>query len=351
MTRILVTGANGHVGANVVRSLLQRGHEVVPFVRRTSNLRSLEGLRLSYRYGDMLDVDSLRAAMAGCEVVIHTAAIYRFWIKNPDDLIQPTIASTRHLFEAAKTADIKRIVYTSTTFTVGASADPKVLRNADDWNEEQYLPYTRAKVQAEKLAWQLAAETEIPLIVLCPNGILGPYDYAITPTTTILRDLINGTGVTGKGGGSFVDVRDVADIHAQAVTGGETGQRYLIAGENKTMKEYGEIVYQLTGERVRHIEAGRRLTILLAGLMELGAKLAGSEPQLTKDRARELIDRYHYYDCSKTERAFNFKPRGSEEMIRDAVAWLLYLGEIKQPVAGRLSAQFHPDPQWQAVAA
>ncbi|MCA9997671.1 MAG: NAD-dependent epimerase/dehydratase family protein [Anaerolineales bacterium] len=124
MTRVCVTGANGHVGANVVRSLLQRRHEVVPFVRRTSDLQG---------------------------------------------------------------------------------------------------------------------------IVLCPNGILGPYDYAITQTTELLRGWVNGTAVTNHGGVGFVDVRDVADVHAQAVSKGEPGKRYILAGENLTVQQWGKLVTRFTG--------------------------------------------------------------------------------------------------------
>ena len=346
MTRILVTGANGHLGNNVVRSLLRHGHEVVPFVRRTSDLRGLAGLGLTYCYGDIMDVDSLQAAMARCEVVIHTAAVYRFWVKNPDNLIQPTLEGTRHVFEAAKTVGIKRMIYTSTTFTVGASSDPHVWRTADQWNDELHLPYTVAKVQAEKLAWQLADEMGIPMIALCPNGILGPYDYGITQTTELLRGWVNGTAVTSEGGVSFVDVRDVADVHAQAVTDGEPGQRYILAGAMMTMKALGEMVTRLTRVEVPHIGAGRKASWVMGSLMELVAKLSGSPPMLTRAMALELVGRYHYYDCTKTEQAFGFIPRPSEEMMADALRWLLHLGEIKPQVATQFATKLPPDPQW-----
>jgi dihydroflavonol-4-reductase len=351
MTRILVTGANGHVGANVVRSLLRRGYEVVAFVRQTSNLRGLEGLRLTYRYGDIMDVESLRAAAKGCAVIIHTAAVYRFWVDNSDDLIQSALLGVRHVFAAAQAAGVKRIVYTSSTFAVGASRDPDMLRTADDWNDELHLPYTIGKVRAEKLAGQLAEEMGIELIVLCPNGILGPYDYGITQTTELLRGLINGAAVTSEGGVSFVDVRDVAEVHAQAVAEGEPGERYVLAGERMTMRALGEILMRLTGVRPRHIGGGRRVLWLIGGLMELGTKLSGSAPTLTRAMALELVERYHYYDCTKTERSFGFAPRQGEEVVADAIRWLLYLGEIKPQIAVRLTTDLPPDPQWRAVPA
>ncbi len=338
MTRILVTGANGHLGANIVRSLLQRGHGVVPFIRRTSNLQGLEGLDLTYRYGDMLDLDSLKAAAEGCEVIIHTAAVYRFWVTDPADLVQETLEGTRNVFEAAKTAGVKRIIYTSTTFAVGASTDPDILYSPNDWNGEPLLPYAKAKVKAEKLAWQLAEETGISLIVFCPDGIMGPFDYSITQSMALLKGWLDGTVVTSLGGASFVDVRDVAEVHAQAVTKGELGQRYIIAGERLSMKDWGEIVTRLTGIKPKHIGAGRRASWLMGGLMELKAKLTGSQPTLTRAMALEFVDRYHYYDCTKTEQAFDFAPRQGEEVIADAIRWLNYVGEIDLPETTALNA-------------
>ncbi|MDX1417253.1 MAG: NAD-dependent epimerase/dehydratase family protein [Candidatus Promineifilaceae bacterium] len=351
MTRILVTGANGHLGSNIVRRLLRRGHEVVPFVRRTSDLRGLAGLGLSYCYGDIMDVASLRAAMAGCAVVIHTAAVYKMIASNPEDVIQPALTGTHNVFAAAKATNVRRIVYTSSTFAVGSSTHPHMLRTAEDWNDEQHMPYTIAKVQAEKLAWRLADEMGIDMIALCPHGILGPYDYTITPSTELLRNLINGSGVTTEGGVSFVDVREAAEVHAQAVDGGEVGQRYIIAGENMTMKALGAIITRLTGIKPRHIGAGRRGMVLMAAMMELGAKLSGSEPKLTRDMARELIGRYHYYDCEKTKQTFGFAPRPTEEMVADAIRWLLLLGAIKPKAAAQFSAKLPPGPQWQVVRA
>ena len=351
MKRILVTGANGHLGANIVRSLLKRDYDVIPFVRRTSNLQGLEGLGVDYQYGDIMHVDSLVKAAEGCDAIIHSAAVYQFWVKNPNELMQPALIGTRNIFEAAHKVGIKRIIYTSTTLAVGASADPHTLRTPNDWHDEPHLPYAIAKTQAEKLAWQLSDELEIPLIVLCPSGILGPYDYNITPTTNMLRGWVNRTGVTGRGGGSFVDVRDVAEIHVQAVTEGKLGQRYIVAGDNVPIKTYGEIVSRLTSIIPKHIDIGRKTSWILGGLMEVGARLSGSTPSLTRALALELVERYHYFDCSKTKQDFDFEPRSCEEMVGDAIRWLLYLGEIEPQIESQINVRgLHPFPEKQPLS-
>ena len=118
MTRILVTGANGHVDANIIRSLLKRDYEVIPFVRATSDLRGLDPLNLTYAYGDVMDESSLLTAAEGCDVIIHTAAVYQYWAKNPDDIMKPALVGTRNMFNAAQQAGVKRVIYTSSVWAV-----------------------------------------------------------------------------------------------------------------------------------------------------------------------------------------------------------------------------------------
>lgn len=198
MNRILVTGANGHIGAKIVRSLLKHGYEVVPFVRTTSDLRGLAPLNLTYAYGDVMDESSLLAAAEGCEAIIHTAAVYRYWAKDPEEIMKPALDGTRNMFNAAKKVGVKRIIYTSSVWAVGLSTAPDMLRTTKDWNTDSQNPYEVAKTQSEQVAWQMADEFGIPMIAICPNGVLGPYDFRPTPSTVGFRDLVNGTQVTSN---------------------------------------------------------------------------------------------------------------------------------------------------------
>ncbi len=238
MARILVTGANGHIGANTIRSLLRHGHEVVPFVRRNADLRGIEKLGLSYRYGDIRDRESLAAAVEGCDVVIHLAAVVKTWSKNPDEIIQPTLSGTRNIFSAAKQAGIMRLIYTSSVAAVGSAPSPGTVRTELDWNEDAQNPYYVAKVRSEREALRLSETLAVPTIRLCPAYVLGPYDYRITPTTAAIVDLINGTRPTWEGGWNIVDVRDVAEAHAAAVDCGEPGARYVVGGANLELRAY-----------------------------------------------------------------------------------------------------------------
>ncbi len=346
MTRVLVTGANGHVGSNLVRVLLRRGYEVIPFVRRTSDLRGLEGLGLDYVYGDVMDWNSLRGAAEGCEVMIHLAAIYRYWAKDPEEILQPALVGTRNALIAAKEAGIRRVIYTSTVWAVGWSQDPYRPRTDAQWNEDARNPYAIAKTQAEKDAWRLADELDLSLITICPGGISGPYDYRITPSMALLQGLVNGTTPVTKSGFSFVHVDDVAEVHCRAIEQGEPGQRYLVAGPNALMQEYGEMVAKLTGVTPLQLKGGRTMLQVVATLAELGSKFTHSAPLLTRALAKEMGERYMYYDCSRTYETFGISPRGLEEMFGDGIRWLLYINALKPAITKRLADRFLPDLAW-----
>jgi nucleoside-diphosphate-sugar epimerase len=162
----------------------------------------------------------------------------------------------------------------------------------------------------------------------------------------LFRDWVNGTQFTAETGFALTDARDVADIHALALSAGEPGQRYLVANENFTTRELGELIGTLTGYTPPHLPAGRRAAYLYGALSELWAKLSGSTPNLTRATARDTIGRYMFTDCSDTWRAFDTQPRPAEEMVRDAIRWLLTIGEIKDGRAAAFGHKFPPDPAW-----
>jgi len=204
--KVLVTGANGHIGANVCRELLQQGHEARAFVRKTADMHGLKGLKIEIAYGDVMDASSLNAAALGCDAIIHLAAVYKTIARTPEEIVAPAVEGSKNVFAAAKQAGIKRIVYTSSIASIGFSESPDHMRSGDDWNEDAQNPYYIAKTQSEKVAQQLSREFDIELIVLCPALVLGVYDYRITPSNQLIRDLVNGKGQTYRGGMNLVDV-------------------------------------------------------------------------------------------------------------------------------------------------
>ena len=346
MAIVLVTGANGHIGANTVRSLLARGHEVIPMVRQGSDLRGLDGLGLNYRYADVLDVEAVHAAVQGCEVVVHSAANYSSWAKDPDEIMAPCVTGTRNLFAAAREAGVRRIVYTSSIAAVGFSDAPDVLRTAADWNEDAKLSYVVAKTMSELEAAELAEETSIDTVRLCPAFVEGPWDYRLTPSMRLILDLINGSGVTYRGGVNLVHASDVGEVHARAVDHGEPGGRYIVGGENVGVAQLGESVRKWTGVKPLHLGFGRRLMMAGGSAMDAVSKVTGKPPQFSRDLAYEHAHRFAYFDCEETNRVFGLSPKRMDESVYDAIRWMLHIGAIKRKLPEDVVAGLAPDPAW-----
>lgn len=339
--RVLVTGANGHIGANVVRALQNQGHEVRAFVRESSDRRGLDGLTLEYAFGDVMDKASLERALPGCDAVIHLAAVYKTIAKTADEIVEPALRGAENLYAAAKAAGVSRIVYTSSVASVGFSYDPRQLRTGNDWNEDPHNPYYLAKTRSEQTAQRLARETGIHTVVICPAIVLGPYDYRITPSNQLVMDWLNGKGQTYRGGLNLVDVRDVADAHVAALQQGENCRRYIVGGENITVREIGELLHELTGIRPIHLPFSRGMTLATARVVEKACGLIGVTPPFTYDLVYEVADRYAWYDIQDTLDTFGIKPRSARESLRAAVDWLLAQEKIRpsrvQSIRSRLA--------------
>ena len=343
--KILVTGANGHLGANLVRALLKRQYEVVAFVRENADRQGLDGLDISIAVGDILDLASFKQAAEGCDVIIHTAAVYKWWLKDMDVIISTAVEGTKNLFEAAKHAQVKRIVYTSSAITIGTTSDPSQTLTAEHWNSTPHSPYVEAKVKSEREAWRLSEETEIPMIVINPGALFGPYDYRITPSTGILLGLADGSGQTFESGLAFTDVRDVAEIHALAVEQGQIGQRYAAVGHNVHFLDLGKAVTMLTGKKVGHFNPPAPIARFLAGILEFGSRFTGKEPMVTQKMLDDFNGRYNFIDASATYEEFEYQPMPFDQTLQEALDWL-----IKIDALAPIQSEFHTTPSKEAVS-
>ncbi len=335
--KVLVTGANGHIGCNVVRELIDKGYVVKAFVREGSNLKGLEGLDIEYAYGDVMKLDTLAPAALGCDRIIHLAAVYKTIAETPEEIVEPAVIGSKNVFEAAKQAGIKRVVYTSSVASIGFSDNPNQMRNGDDWNDDAQNPYYIAKTKSEKVAQQLSRDYDIELIVLCPALVLGAYDYRVTPSNQLVMDWLNGVGQTYRGGLNLVDVRDVAAAHVAALEKGENRKRYVLGGDNMLVKDIGKLLKKMTGIKPMHLPMPRGVTLIFASIVEFISKLFGVRPLFTRDLVFEVIDRYGFYDCSDTNTTFGIQPRSTEECMKSSIEWLRETGRIKETVQKKIS--------------
>jgi dihydroflavonol-4-reductase len=335
--KVLLTGATGFVGSEIARQLVAEGHEVRVLVRKTSKLDGLAGIRYEKLEGDILDRASVTRALEGVDALIHTAANVSARPRDKESIFRSNVEGTRTVLEAARDRGGKiRVVYTSSVAAIGAKATP-IPHDEETavWRSGKGYHYIDAKKQAEELALDFAKKG-LDLVVLNPGFVLGPGDVYLGSTRMVLEFLKGRLGWITSGGLTFCDVRDVARAHVAALTRGRAGERYIVAGINKTNFEaLGEIA-RLTGK-----PAPKHAPYPAAWFFGLASETLA----LVKEHSLEEVNRplirysalYNFTDCKKAERELGYRTRPFEETARDTVKDFLARGLI-EPTTDELRA-------------
>src|SRR5712692_6278193 len=242
----LVTGASGFLGSHVARQLVARGDSVRVLLRPSSHNRAISDLSLEYVTGDLRDAASLERAMAGVKRVYHVAADYRLWARKSKDIYDSNVGGTRNLLAAAKRAGVEQLIYTSTVATIAVDRPELPNEFTDAKLEEMVGHYKRSKWMAEREVLQ-AAKEGLPVIIAMPTTPVGPWDWKPTPTGKIILDFLNGK-MPGyvETGLNFVGVEECAAGHLLVSEKGKVGQRYLLGGENLTLKQMLDALAKIT---------------------------------------------------------------------------------------------------------
>ena len=330
MKPTLVTGANGHVGNNICRMLVERGERVRAMIRANASEEPLRGLDLEIVRGDILDQDSTSRAVEGCGRVYHTAAGFIMWSQDPErDIIRPSVDGTRHVMEAAAKAGVEKVMYTSTTGTMGFSKTPDRSIDETHFNTDPHTHYVRGKIAAEKEAFGIAKRTKLPITSIHPGLILGPRFYKLSESVRQVADFLNqGAPVYFEGGFGVVDVDDVARGALLAMDKGRDGERYIVSGENVTVKQLFELCADLTGLKAPTMKAPLPILRMLAAGMELAAKITGKRPQLDRSQVDEFAGNYGYFDSSKAQRELGYTYISARDTLRRTIAWLIDRGFV-----------------------
>ncbi|MGH8502323.1 MAG: hopanoid-associated sugar epimerase [Gammaproteobacteria bacterium] len=321
----LVTGATGFVGAAVARRLLRAGHTVRVLTRATADCRNLEGLAVERVVGDLTDAASLERALAGCDTLFHVAADYRLWALDPASVYATNVDGTRNIMRAALAARIKRVVYTSSVATLGMAQDgaPADERTPVTLND-MIGDYKRSKFLAEAEVRTLVADAQLPAVIVNPSTPVGPGDIRPTPTGRMVADAATGRMPAYVDTGlNIVHVDDVADGHLRALERGVIGERYVLGGENLSLKEILDLIAILSGRRPPRIRLPHSVLLPFAYLAEgWGRVLRARNLRLTVDSVRMARKRM-YYSSDKARRDLGYAPRPAAEALQDAVAWFL----------------------------
>jgi dihydroflavonol-4-reductase len=347
LSKVFLTGANGHIGANIARELLKRNHQVVAFVRQTSNLRGLDGLNVELRYGDILDQNSVAAGAQGCDAIIHTAAVYRMWAKDDQkEIIDPTIRGAQAIFDAAHANGIKRLVYTSSSAAIGGARTAGEVRTERNWNDSAQHPYYIAKTRSERLAHQLADQYGIELIAVNPTTVMGPFDFNLTPSNVLLKSHLNGEGLLYDGNMAIVHVNDVARLHVDALSKGTPGQRYIANGHTITLKTFGQYLERLFGVKSNWLKIPRPVGNMLGYVQYAMARITGKPPIYDHRSFHDFVSAYGNFDNARSIATFGIEYASVETILADTAAWLIHLGEVQENVAERLRADYPRLPEW-----
>ena len=236
--KVFLTGATGFVGHHVALALANEGADLRLLVRKTSNLKNLEGVRGETHVGDLLEPESLRAGLEGCDAVMHVAADYRLWVTDPEKMHATNVVGTRELLRIAREQGVPRVVYTSSVATMGFFSDGRLSDEETPVSLANMIGhYKRSKYLAEQEAVAAARDGQ-QVIILNPTTPIGSGDIKPTPTGRIVVDFLKRKFPAYMDTGlNLVDVIEVARTHVHALEAGRSGERYILGGENLTLKQ------------------------------------------------------------------------------------------------------------------
>jgi len=320
--KVFLTGATGFVGHHVAHALAAQGADLRLLVRKTSNLENLEGIRGETHVGDLLEPESLRSALEDCDAVLHVAADYRLWIRDPAAMYRANVDGTRELLRMAREAGVPRVVYTSSVATMHFRRDGLVINEDTPVSIKDMVGhYKRSKFLAELEAIK-AAESGQQVIILNPTTPIGPNDAKPTPTGRIFVDFLNGKFPAYMDTGlNLVDVAEVARTHVAALTVGQPGRRYILGGENLTLKQILDKMSAITGIPSPTVKIPFAVAATYAFFEEwITGRIRGKEPRATLEEVR-MGRKKMYASSAHAQQELGFRIVPVYPAMRAAIEW------------------------------
>ncbi|THC46337.1 hopanoid-associated sugar epimerase [Massilia sp. Mn16-1_5] len=327
---ILVTGAAGFIGSAVARAAVARGYRVRVLVRATSARANLAGLDAEVFEGDMRDQAAVERALAGMRGLLHVAADYRLWARDPDEIVRNNLDGTAAVMRAALAAGVERVVYTSSVATLRVG--PATVAAGED---EPLAPgegigaYKRSKILAERLVERMVLEDHVPAVIVNPSTPIGPRDLRPTPTGRIIVEAASGRmPAYVQTGLNVVDVDDVAEGHLLALEKGRVGERYILGGENLMLRDLLGEIAALAGGRAPRLRLPVAPLIPLAHALEAMARRTGREPFLTVDGLHMSRNRM-FFRSDKAMRELGYRPHPHGGALQAALDWFGRAGYLR----------------------
>jgi dihydroflavonol-4-reductase len=328
--KAFVTGATGFVGSHVARLLAAQGAELRLLIRSFSRTENIEALKAERVVGDLTDAESLKKGMQGCEWAFHVAADYRLWVREPDEMYRANVEGTRAILRAAQEAGVRRVVYTSSVATMGFTG------NGEPCDEDSPVAlanmighYKRSKFMAEQAVLE-AGRGGASVVMVNPTTPIGEQDIKPTPTGRIIVDFLNrqfpayvDTGL------NLVDVTECARAHITAAQRAKPGERYIIGGENLTLKQILDKLAVITGLPAPTMKVPHAVAFAFAACDEVfTGLLRGKEPRATRDAVR-MGRKKMFASSAKAERELGYKVVPVDDALGRAVEWFKGHGYVR----------------------
>ena len=331
--KAFVTGATGFLGSHVARALAAEGAELRLLVRPSSDLHNIENLSAERVTGDLRDPASIEKALSGCEVVFHVAADYRLWVRNPEQMYRSNVEGTRTLLEAARRQGVRRVVYTSSVATMGFASNGRASEHVTDEESPVSLDdmighYKRSKFMAERVAVD-AAKSGLDVVIVNPTTPVGERDVKPTPTGRIVLDFLKGKfPAYVETGLNLVDATECARGHIQALEKGKTGERYILGGENLTLKQILDRLAAITGLKSPTVKLPYVFAFATGVVDEMvTGRLLRREPRATIDAVR-MGRKMMFVSSAKAERELGWKMVAVDGALRRSVEWFRANGYV-----------------------
>ncbi|HEV2371536.1 MAG TPA: NAD-dependent epimerase/dehydratase family protein [Streptosporangiaceae bacterium] len=330
MPKVLVTGATGHLGANLVRGLLAAGHQVVVLLH-SAEAAAVDGLDVERRHGDVRDRDSVRAAVNGCDQVFHCAAKVSILETARREIFETNVLGTRHVLEAARDAGVRRVVVTGSFGAIGDRPGGPSDESVPFDPFTKHTAYEQTKLLVEHEVFRAAAQgMDVVLATSC--AIIGPHDYKPSRMGRVLIDIGRGRFPAFiPGGFEFVTTADIVTGHLLAMSRGATGHNYLFGSGYRSMDQLVHQFAELTGAKPP-LRLPRGLMAGIAGVVSpvLGRVAPGHEQLITPASVR-LLAQQRRADCAKARTELGYQPTSIEQAVREAYEHFVQRGVIPSP--------------------
>jgi dihydroflavonol-4-reductase len=319
----LVTGATGHIGNVVIRELLLRGQKVRAFILRGEDITPLKDLDIEIIDGDILDPESVEKAMHGVRTVYHLAGMISIMPGQYDKMYRINVEGTRNIIAACRRRHVRKLVYTSSIHALRHIPEGNVIDECVGFDTANHMgDYDRTKAEASLVVLQ-AAKEGLDAVIVCPTGVIGPYDYRKSEMGSLLLEFMKNTPtVLIDGSYDFVDVRDVARGHVLAGEKGRRGEVYILSGERIRLTTLKALVNEKTNRRNPSIKLPLSLAMFVANFTPFFYRMTRSKAKFTRYSLETVIGNSSF-SCNKAQTELGYKARSLEHTVDDTLRWFM----------------------------